>query len=49
MATHLDSACINDEKPDPSQIDPIILTMPDNNYWRIGESIKMPGVKEDAY
>ncbi len=39
MATHLDSACMTDGKPDPTKIDPILLTMPDNHYWRIGECI----------
>lgn len=39
IATHLDNTCMTDGKPDPKKIDPIILTMPDNHYWRIGECI----------
>ncbi|MFA6034720.1 MAG: flavin reductase family protein [Myxococcota bacterium] len=34
----LDS-CLSDGKPDIRLIDPILLTMPDNNYWRAGEHL----------
>ena len=39
VATHLDSSCITDGKPDPKKIDPVMLTMPDNQYWNIGSPI----------
>ncbi len=39
IATHLDSTCMTDGKPDPTKIDPIILTMPDNHYWKIGDPV----------
>ena len=34
-----DAACLTDGKPDVKKIDPFTLTMPDNGYWRIGESV----------
>ncbi len=39
VATYLDSSCITDGKPDPAKIDPLLLTMPDNRYWSIGEPV----------
>jgi flavin reductase (DIM6/NTAB) family NADH-FMN oxidoreductase RutF len=39
VAGYLDSTSMTDGKPDPKKIDPIILTMPDNHYWRLGECI----------
>lgn len=38
IATHLDADCFTDEKPDPKKINPLMLTMPDNRYWTLGES-----------
>jgi len=29
--------CLTDNKPDVQKIDPLILTMPDNRYWRVGK------------
>ncbi len=39
VATYLDSSCVTDGKPDPAKIDPLLLTMPDNRYWRIGAPV----------
>jgi flavin reductase (DIM6/NTAB) family NADH-FMN oxidoreductase RutF len=30
---------LTDGKPDPIKIDPFTLTMPDNNYWSIGQQL----------
>jgi len=38
VATHLDADCLTDKKPDPKKINPLMLTMPDNRYWVLGES-----------
>lgn len=38
VATHLDADCLTDTKPDPKKINPLLLTMPDNRYWTLGES-----------
>jgi len=32
-----DSSAINDNKPDFPAIDPLILTIPDNRYWKLGD------------
>lgn len=39
VATYLDSSCMTGGKPDAAKIDPLLLTMPDNRYWRIGEPV----------
>jgi flavin reductase (DIM6/NTAB) family NADH-FMN oxidoreductase RutF len=39
VATHLDSTCLTDGKPDPAKINPIVLTMPDNHYWILGKPV----------
>jgi flavin reductase (DIM6/NTAB) family NADH-FMN oxidoreductase RutF len=30
---------LTDGKPDVKKIDPFVLTMPDNGYWRVGERV----------
>ena len=30
---------MTENKPDIKKIDPILLSMPDNNYWGVGEFI----------
>lgn len=39
IATHLNADCFTDDKPDPKKINPILLTMPDNEYWTIGNPV----------
>jgi len=39
IATHLDSCCLTDGKPDPKKINPVVLTMPDNHYWTLGKPV----------
>jgi flavin reductase (DIM6/NTAB) family NADH-FMN oxidoreductase RutF len=36
-AAYADGRVIKDGKPDYSEIDPLLLTMPDNHYWKMGE------------
>ncbi len=37
VAAHADEECLTDGKPDILKINPLVLTMPDNNYWTVGE------------
>ncbi|WP_319580580.1 flavin reductase family protein [uncultured Methanospirillum sp.] len=39
VATYLDESCFTDNKPDPKKINPLMLTMPDNQYWNIGNPV----------
>jgi flavin reductase (DIM6/NTAB) family NADH-FMN oxidoreductase RutF len=39
VATHLDRDCLSEGKPDPKKINPLLLTMPDNRYWTLGEPV----------
>ena len=39
IATHLDADCFTDNKPDPRKINPLLLTMPDNQYWTMGTPV----------
>jgi flavin reductase (DIM6/NTAB) family NADH-FMN oxidoreductase RutF len=54
-AAYADGRVIKDGKPDYSKIDPLLLTMPDNHYWKMGECAgdawsagrKLANLKED--
>jgi flavin reductase (DIM6/NTAB) family NADH-FMN oxidoreductase RutF len=35
--TYSEERYVTDGKPDIKKIDPFTLTMPDNNYWKVGE------------
>ena len=37
VAAYADERCLVDGKLDPVALDPLLLTMPDNSYWRMGE------------
>jgi flavin reductase (DIM6/NTAB) family NADH-FMN oxidoreductase RutF len=37
VAGYSDEEYLTDGKPDIKKINPLVLTMPDNNYWTIGE------------
>jgi flavin reductase (DIM6/NTAB) family NADH-FMN oxidoreductase RutF len=37
MASYADADCLTDGKPDFGKIRPLLLTMPDNHYWALGE------------
>ncbi|MGF7119306.1 flavin reductase family protein [Methanobacterium oryzae] len=39
VATYTEEQYLTDGKPDIKKINPAVLTMPDNNYWNIGENI----------
>lgn len=36
---YIEEKCLTDGNPDMKKINPFLLTMPDNNFWSIGESI----------
>ncbi len=36
VAAYADEDCLTDGKPDIVKINPLVLTMPDNNYWTVG-------------
>lgn len=38
-AVYADPGALVDGKPMPEKLDPMLLTMPDNRYWRLGESV----------
>ena len=37
--TFIDADCLSDGKPDIKKMKPFVLTMPDNNYWQVGDQI----------
>ena len=37
VAAYTEERYLSDGKPDVHKMQPFVLTMPDNNYWRIGE------------
>lgn len=39
VSTYTEKKYLTDDKPDIKKINPAVLTMPDNNYWSIGENI----------
>lgn len=39
VAAHADEDCLTDGYPDILKINPMVLTMPDNNYWTVGERV----------
>jgi flavin reductase (DIM6/NTAB) family NADH-FMN oxidoreductase RutF len=39
IETHIEPQYLTDDIPDMKKIDPLFLTMPDNNYWTLGEKI----------
>jgi len=36
VAAYADADCLTDGRPDILKINPLLLTMPDNNYWTVG-------------
>jgi flavin reductase (DIM6/NTAB) family NADH-FMN oxidoreductase RutF len=36
VAAYADEDCLTDGRPDILKIKPLVLTMPDNNYWTVG-------------
>lgn len=39
VQTYIDEECLTNKKPDIKKINPIIFSMHENNYWKIGECI----------
>lgn len=39
MGAYTEHQYLSDDKPDIRKIDPLFLTMPDNNYWTVGENV----------
>ena len=39
IESYIDKQYLKDDMPDIKKIDPLFLTMPDNNYWSLGENI----------
>ena len=39
VSVYGEEACLANGKPDYRKIDPLLLTMPDNRYWRLGEQV----------
>jgi flavin reductase (DIM6/NTAB) family NADH-FMN oxidoreductase RutF/rhodanese-related sulfurtransferase len=37
--TYAEESCLVDGKPDITRINPLLLTMPDNNYWTVGTHV----------
>ncbi|MDD3069838.1 MAG: flavin reductase family protein [Methanoculleus horonobensis] len=37
VGAYADASAIREGRPDYAAIDPLLLTMPDNRYWRLGE------------
>jgi len=37
VAAYADEDCLTDGQPDILKINPLVLTMPDNQYWTVGE------------
>jgi flavin reductase (DIM6/NTAB) family NADH-FMN oxidoreductase RutF len=39
MASYADADCLTDGKPDFAKVRPLLLTMPDNGYWALGDRV----------
>jgi flavin reductase (DIM6/NTAB) family NADH-FMN oxidoreductase RutF len=39
VASYTEEKYLTDGKPDIKKMDPLLLTMPDNSYWRVGEFV----------
>jgi flavin reductase (DIM6/NTAB) family NADH-FMN oxidoreductase RutF len=37
IASYTEEKYLTDEKPDIKKLNPLLLTMPDNRYWTVGE------------
>jgi flavin reductase (DIM6/NTAB) family NADH-FMN oxidoreductase RutF len=38
-AVHADDSILTGDRPDPAKLAPLLLTMPDNLYWSLGEPV----------
>jgi flavin reductase (DIM6/NTAB) family NADH-FMN oxidoreductase RutF len=39
IASHADEKILTNGKPDMNKLNPLLLTMPDNHYWSVGEKV----------
>jgi flavin reductase (DIM6/NTAB) family NADH-FMN oxidoreductase RutF len=39
VASYCDERYLTDGKPDITKINPLLLTMPDNHYWNVGDKV----------
>lgn len=39
VESYIDKHYLSDDAPDFKKINPLLLTMPDNNYWALGENV----------
>jgi flavin reductase (DIM6/NTAB) family NADH-FMN oxidoreductase RutF len=39
VSSYIDEQCLTDGKPDIKKLNPLLLTMPDNRYWTVGEYV----------
>ena len=39
VAAYADEQCLTEGKPDIKKINPLLLTMPDNSYWTVGDYV----------
>jgi len=39
IASYTEKKYLTDGKPDIKKMNPLLLTMPDNNYWAVGENV----------
>jgi len=37
VAVYAEDRCLSDGKPDIRKMNPLLLTMPDNQYWKVGD------------
>jgi len=37
VCAYADDGCLKDGRPDIKKMNPLLLTMPDNSYWKVGE------------
>jgi len=40
IAGYADESCLTDGRLDLRKLDPLLLTMPDNSYWKVGEFLE---------
>lgn len=38
-ASYTEDDCLTDGKPDIKKINPLLLTMPDDSYWTVGDYV----------
>jgi flavin reductase (DIM6/NTAB) family NADH-FMN oxidoreductase RutF len=39
VGSHINKDCLTDGKADPKKVNPLLMTMPDNHYWKLGDVV----------